>query len=166
MRSIGTINHLANIINSSGLGKVKKIEGNGNDIDIEKGAISNCGGAYGAFEKARNLLVEEIIAISNLAQEHLEDVRAVQEKTYQIGKFGREVNSYLESRIIPKLMQGAAEMGAALKKEIDEIRFNSKKRAVSISRRRKLIAALGRRAADGQRGQKGKTGTDHVSNIA
>jgi len=116
-RAMGTINHMANIINSQGIGHVKKIEGI--DIEIKENAISIVA-SYGAFEKTRSLLAEEILAISSLSQEHLEDVRTVQEKAAEVGAFGQQIADFLETRVVPKLMQ-AKKMGAALKRELDAL---------------------------------------------
>lgn len=115
--TIRTINHMANLINSSGIGKVNKIENI--DIDVEHGSIS-LGAAYGAFEKTREFLVDEIVSLSNLSEQHLEDVRLVQEKSTELGKFGQEIIQFLDENIVPKLIQ-AKKIGLYLKNEIEAL---------------------------------------------
>lgn len=99
-RTMGTVNHLANIINHAGIGRVEKLAG----IDVERdpGAIS-IRAAHSAFEQTRRLLAEEISAMIELAEQHLRDVRRVQIEASAHGAFGRQISDMLETRITPQL---------------------------------------------------------------
>jgi hypothetical protein len=116
-RAIGTINHMANIINGQNSGKVEKIEGV--DIDMKDGAIS-LNAAYRTFEKTKDLLVEEIAALSNLSDEHMNDVRMVQERAAELGPFGQKIIDYLDEKVLPKLTQ-TKKLGLNLKNEIKSL---------------------------------------------
>jgi hypothetical protein len=102
-RSMGTINHLINIVENAGLGRARRLE----NIDVEReyGAIS-FRDAHEAFEHTRRLLAGEIRALVRLADQHLHDVRTVQaEADAWHGEFGRQIRQTLEDRIVPRLQQ-------------------------------------------------------------
>lgn len=100
-RTMGTVNHLINLLQNAGLGHADKLAGI--DVEREEGAIS-IRAAYDAFENTRCLLSREIQALVTLAEQHLRDVRRVQADADAQGDFGRHLSEQLEHRIVPQLL--------------------------------------------------------------
>ena len=113
-RTMGVVNHLANIINHADIGRVEKLAGI--DVEREQGAIS-IRAAHSAFEHTRGLLGGEIGAMIELAEQHLRDVRKVQMDACGQGEFGRQIRDMLEKRIVPQLTR-TREMGLFLHNDV------------------------------------------------
>ncbi|MEW9572431.1 hypothetical protein ABQJ54_11780 [Rhodanobacter sp. Si-c] len=118
-KAFNKINQMAMAINSSadgsGRAKINQID-ESVDIDRKDGAIS-LHAPYRAFLKSRDLLISEIGALSNLANEHEEDIKRVQERAAELGAFGQQVIDYLEDVIVPKLAEHKR-VGVALRREM------------------------------------------------
>ena len=100
-RTMGTVNHLINILQHAGLGHADKLAGI--DVEREQGAIS-IRAAYDAFDKTRLLLGEEVRALMALAEQHLHDVRRVQAEAETHDDYGRLLSDKLDHHVVPKLL--------------------------------------------------------------
>jgi hypothetical protein len=118
-KAFNKIDQLTNAQNqqsvSQGRAKITPI-GDSVDIDSTDGAIS-LSAPYHAFIKTRDLLISEINSLSELSNEHSNDIKKVQEKAAELGAFGHKVIDYLETVIVPKLNQ-TKQMGIVLKREM------------------------------------------------
>lgn len=131
-RSMGVINHLANIVNKSGLGNVNKLENI--DVEIAEGAIS-LNAAYRAFEQTRDLLTKEITAISDLASQHEADVYRVKSQARELGALGANVTIFLDQKVLPKIQQ-TKQMGAFLRNQIIQIPIISEDQNTGFSEKK------------------------------
>lgn len=100
-RTMGTVNHLINLIHNAGLGHADKLAGI--DVERDEGAIS-IRAAYGAFEKTRGLLSAEVRSLVVLAEQHLHEVRRVQGDAATHGDYGRLLSDSLEHHVVPQLI--------------------------------------------------------------
>lgn len=111
---ISTLNYNANLMSSEGA-KPRKIEG----IDIEKhsGSISQVA-AYDAFDRTRELLRNEVVELSELSTNHLNDIEKLKVNASTLGgELGGQIIEFVDQQIVPIVKQ-AESAGLILKSEV------------------------------------------------
>ncbi|WP_319780055.1 hypothetical protein [Maridesulfovibrio sp.] len=116
---ISTVNHNANVTAGENRSTIK-IEG----IDVEKkdGAISIVA-AYDAFDRTRQLLLDEVVSLADIANKHLYEVNCLRNDTLASslnGQFKKDIIECIDRYIVPRVKQ-AESAGIVLRSEVGEL---------------------------------------------
>ena len=139
---IGMFNHNQNILRqATGRTDLPKIEGV--DIEVRKRTISLVA-AFDAFDRTRQLLVEEVLELSRLAEEHEEGVQRLRGQAGSLdSELGRQVVALLDKQVMPivkKAQDGSyilrdelRQLPAAQRKADGSLEFNDDEEVVFVN---------------------------------
>lgn len=114
-----TFNHNMNVIGAnSDASQLQKIEGV--DVELRSGAVSLVA-AFDAFDRTRELLSEEIYALSKIANAHSKDIQNLKKHAADLDDdLGRNIIKFIDAKIIP-VINNAKNGSLLLQEEIDHL---------------------------------------------